>query len=138
MAGVSTASLGKHDQRLPNEQQHERTLSAKRQKFAPVTESGSAEASRSSAMVDSILRKRGTELINIDKAVGQAEASARAVRHAEKQSQQSERPGSSKRSGKGGKPAKGGKSRYTGAKLGSGPGRPTGKQGKGVSKRGRK
>ena len=153
LAGVSTASLGKHDQRLPDEQPHERTLAAKRRKFAPVTESGPAEAARSSAMVDAILRKRGAELVDVDRAVRHAEAQARAARHAEKQSQQPDgRAGKPKGRGRGrgrdggkaagGKPAKGsagGRGRGRGrGRPDSGPGRPPGKQGKAPSKRGRR
>ena len=59
-AGVSTASMGKYDKRLPDEKPDERAPSSKRRKFAPVTEAGGAEGQRVSALVDNILARRGT------------------------------------------------------------------------------
>ena len=150
MAGISTASLGKHDQRLPNEQPHERELTAKRRKFAPVTERGSGEAQRTGAVVDQIMRMRNTELVDVDRAAGRAEADARAQRHAEKQSQPSEGSKSSRGKGRGGRTARGsgrgrGKSVASGrvAKpASSGPGRPAAGRGRGrgqsAGKRGRR
>ena len=59
-AGVSTASMGKYDKRLPDEKPDERAPSSKRRKFAPVSEAGGAEGQRVSALVDNILARRGT------------------------------------------------------------------------------
>ena len=59
-AGVSTASMGKYDKRLPDEKADERAMTSKRRKFAPVSEAGSAESQRTSALVDNIIARRGT------------------------------------------------------------------------------
>ncbi len=42
-AGVSTASMGKFDERLPGEKAGERVLGAKRHKFDPVAGSAASE-----------------------------------------------------------------------------------------------
>lgn len=42
-AGVSTASMGKFDERLPGEKPGERVISSKRQKFDPVSGKSGAE-----------------------------------------------------------------------------------------------
>ena len=147
MAGVSTASQGKFDEQLPNEKPGERTLAAKRRKFAPVSDSGAAEAHRTSAAVDAILRRTTTELVDADKAAGRVEADRRLQRHAEKkaQSREDSRPAkgraSSRGSGRGGSSSssrgRGGTSAGRGGRSsGSGPGRPPG-GGRG-GKRGRK
>ncbi len=76
-AGVSTASMGKFDKRLPNEKEGERQPGTKRQHFMPVTDNKGTERSNTSAVADSILRARADDVLDVRHAIGKIETEKR-------------------------------------------------------------
>ena len=72
-AGVSTASMGKFDKRLPNEKEGERQMGSKRQQFMPVPDSKGTERSTTSALADSILRAKADDVLDVRHAIGKIE-----------------------------------------------------------------
>ncbi len=76
-AGVSTASMGKFDKRLPNEKEGERQPGTKRQQFMPVTDNKGTERSNTSAVADSILRARADDVLDVRHAIGKIETEKR-------------------------------------------------------------
>lgn len=124
-AGVSTASMGKFDKRLPNEKEGERHLGTKRRQFMPVADSKGTERTSAAALADSIVRARADDVLDVGHAIGKIETE----RREKKQKQRAE--GSDKtdsmhlghKSGRGGasKPSRGnGFSRGGGSSRGGG------------------
>eukprot|EP00199_Chlamydomonas_sp_CCMP681_P001895 CAMPEP_0119109276 /NCGR_PEP_ID=MMETSP1180-20130426/17822_1 /TAXON_ID=3052 ORGANISM="Chlamydomonas cf sp, Strain CCMP681" /NCGR_SAMPLE_ID=MMETSP1180 /ASSEMBLY_ACC=CAM_ASM_000741 /LENGTH=370 /DNA_ID=CAMNT_0007095017 /DNA_START=97 /DNA_END=1205 /DNA_ORIENTATION=- len=83
LSGVSTASLGKFDQKLKGEKPGERAPLGKRRKFLPVTDTN-ADHSRFTSMADRFLRERSEDVIDVRKAIVKHEAGAREERKAAK------------------------------------------------------
>ncbi|KAK9916893.1 hypothetical protein WJX75_008410 [Coccomyxa subellipsoidea] len=73
-AGVSTASMGKFDERLPGEKAGERVTSSKRQKYDPVSGKAGTELKKSAGLVDRIIREHADDILDSDKAVRRVEA----------------------------------------------------------------
>jgi regulator of ribosome biosynthesis len=71
LSGVSTASMGKFDERLPGEKAGERQLGGKRRKFAPLV--NSTELPAMTSMVDRLIRERADDIIDVDRAIGKVE-----------------------------------------------------------------
>ncbi|CAL8467031.1 g6567 [Coccomyxa elongata] len=110
-AGVSTASMGKFDERLPGEKPGERVISSKRQKFDPVSGKSGTELKKAAGLVDRIIREHADDIMDADKAVRRVEAerhsqlaSAQAQDSDEEQRRPSREGDKSKKSrGRGGK-----------------------------------
>jgi regulator of ribosome biosynthesis len=150
LSGVSTASMGKFDRRLPGEKEGGRKLPGKRRKFIGVTDAASERALMSKT-ADRLLRERADDVLDIHKAIGKLEAAARGERHAAKAAGGGGGGGGGGGSGGGGGKKKGGSSKGGSSKGGSSKGgrdgrraagaggRSGGKQlGGGVSKKGGK
>lgn len=71
LSGVSTASLGKFDERLPGEKPGERQLAGKKRKFMPLVNSG--ERPLASTLVDRIVRERADDILDVGRAIGKVE-----------------------------------------------------------------
>ncbi len=143
-AGVSTASMGKFDKRLPNEKEGERQPGTKRQHFMPVTDNKGTERSNTSAVADSILRARADDVLDVRQAIGKIETEKRDKRskaRGDDDKDDSQRP-SRGRGGRNDRGARGGTSRGSrgGASAMRGGrgdrGRSSGRGGRGGSSRG--
>jgi len=79
-AGVSTASMGKHDTLTKGERREERAraLDGARRTFAPLTGRGAGDSSRDAAVVDRILRATADDIIDVPLAVSRLEQERRA------------------------------------------------------------
>ncbi|KAL3139884.1 hypothetical protein ABBQ38_004178 [Trebouxia sp. C0009 RCD-2024] len=111
-AGVSTASMGKFDKRLPNEKEGERQTGSKRQQFMPVTDSKGTERRTTSALADSILRAKADDVLDVRHAIGKIETERHDKRNKARgdEDRQDSGPGQQSRSsrGRGGSGARGG------------------------------
>lgn len=125
LSGVSTASMGKFDKRLPGEKEGERKLPGKRRKFAGVTDAASDRALMSKT-ADKLLRTKADDVLDINKAIGKFEAEARQQRHSAKQAAGEDSSSGGRKGGKG----KGGRQQQQQGGKGKG-GRGGGKGGKG-------
>ncbi|GAB4814848.1 hypothetical protein N2152v2_001894 [Parachlorella kessleri] len=80
--GVSTASMGKFDRMVEGERAEDRKApAAKRRKFLPVVDKAGGERQAQSKLVDHILRSNADDIVDIGRAIGKLEASARQERH---------------------------------------------------------
>ena len=79
-AGVSTASMGKHDMLTKGERREERAraLAGARRSFAPLTGRGAGDSSRDAAAVDRILRATADDIVDVPLAVSRLEQERRA------------------------------------------------------------
>ncbi|CAK0734961.1 hypothetical protein CVIRNUC_000508 [Coccomyxa viridis] len=73
-AGVSTASMGKFDERLPGERPGERNIGQKGKAVGPVAAAPGQEGKKALGLVDHILRERADDIVDMDKAVRRVEA----------------------------------------------------------------
>jgi len=128
LSGVSTASMGKFDKRLPGEKEGERKLPGKRRKFAGVTDAASDRALMNKT-ADHLLRQKADDVLDINKAIGKFEAEARQQRHVAKQAAGDGGSSSKKGGKKGGRQQQGGK--QAAGKSGKGRMAKGGKGGKG-------
>ncbi|KIY97716.1 putative Ribosome biogeneis regulatory protein like protein [Monoraphidium neglectum] len=144
LAGVSTASQGKFDKRLAGEKEGERSLLGKRRKFLPVTDTA-AEKRLMSGAADKLLRERVDDILDIQKAIGKFEASAREERRAGKSASGGGDDGGGGKKGRGGGGRGGGRGGGKSGGRGGGSGKSGGRDGGGkgglkakggVSKRG--
>ena len=143
-AGVSTASMGKFDKRLPNEKEGERQPGTKRQHFMPVTDNKGTERSNTSAVADSILRARADDVLDVRHAIGKIETEKRDKRskaRGDDDKDDGQRPsrgrgGRSDRGARGGT-SRGGRGGASAMRGGRGDrGRSSGRGGRGGSSRG--
>lgn len=136
LSGVSTASMGKFDRKLPGEKEGERKLPGKRRKFSGVTDAASDRALMSKT-ADKLLRQHADDVLDINKAIGKFEAAARQERHVAKQAAGGgdaggrSSGGRKKGGGGGGKGGRGGAAAGGGGKGGKGGGKGRGGGGKG-------
>lgn len=134
LSGVSTASMGKFDKKLPGEKDGERKLPGKRRRFSGVTDAA-ADRALMSKTAEKLLRTKADDVLDINKAIGKFEAEARQARHVAKQA--AGEGGSSKKGGKKGRQQQGGKDRGAkGGKGGKGGGQKGGKGTAGLKARG--
>lgn len=86
-AGVSTASMGKHDVLTKGERREERAraLSGARRSFAPLTGRGAGDSSRDASVVDRILRATADDVVDVPLAVSRLEQERRATVKAARQ-----------------------------------------------------
>eukprot|EP00884_Botryococcus_braunii_P005004 jgi/Botrbrau1/14504/Bobra.0350s0009.1 len=82
LSGVSTASMGKFDERLPGEKPGERQVGGRRRKFMPLV--SKEERPGISSLVDRIVRERADDILDVGRAVGKVEAERREARRVEK------------------------------------------------------
>lgn len=81
-AGISTASMGKHDVLSKGERREERAraLAGSRRSFAPLTGRGAGDRSRDAAVVDRILRETADDIgVDVPLAVSRLEQERRAA-----------------------------------------------------------
>jgi hypothetical protein len=124
-AGVSTASMGKCDKRLPGEKEGERRLPGKRKKVFSVTDTA-AERAAITNMADRMIREKADDVLDLSRALGKFEANERQQRHVAKQA------GGSSGNSSGGKGSRGGGGKRGGSSSGGrGGGRGGGSGGRG-------
>lgn len=128
LSGVSTASMGKFDRKLPGEKEGERKLPGKRRKFSGVTDAASDRALMSKT-AEKLLRSKADDVLDINKAIGKFEAEARQARYVAKQAAADGEGG-----GRGGG---GGRKKGSGKKGGGGGGRQQQRSGGGGKKGGK-
>lgn len=119
LSGVSTASMGKFDRKLPGEKEGERKLPGKRRKFSGVTDAASDRALMSKT-AERLLRSQADDVMDINKAIGKFEAEARQARYVAKQAAADDGEGGGAGGGRGGG---GGRGKKGGGKKGGGGGR---------------
>ena len=109
-AGVSTASMGKHDVLTKGERREERAraLAGARRSFAPLTGRGAGASSRDAAVVDRILRATADD-IDVPLAVSRLEQERRASVKAARQADGGEKEDWRAKGRKGGRRSKAGR-----------------------------
>ena len=132
-AGISTASMGKFDERLPNEKEGDRQLGTKRRQFLPVADSKGSERSTAAALADSIVRSRADDILDVGHAIGKIETERRQKKHKTNVEGQDRHEGVQFRSKSGGvrKPSRGGQTGRGRGREGSSPGGRFDKAGRG-------
>lgn len=129
-AGVSTASMGKFDQRVKGEKKGERTPMGKRRKFMPVSDTGK-EREALTDMADKFLRQRSDDVLDIKRAMGKMESEAREERRVSKKKNIASGGSSSKAGSKGKSTGKGRKDPTGRGGAGAGRGGKSGRGGRG-------
>ena len=107
-AGISTASMGKFDKKLPNEKEGERQPGTKRRQFMPVADSKGTERSTTSALADTILRQKADDVLDVRHAIGKIESEKRDKRSSFRSDDDQDDTQRSSR-GRGGRSAAGGR-----------------------------